>query len=128
MSGMTNQRGYSRRTFLKAAAGATGLMALAACAPVAPGAAPAAEGGAPAAEAVSVLWWRSQSGSIGDLLAKFVVDFNDANPGIVVQDEYQGDYIETMNKVIAAPRPTRCPTCCWWVMGSICRSPATGSS
>ena len=38
---------------------------------------------APAAEVVSVLWWRSQSGSIGDLLAKFVVDFNDANPGIV---------------------------------------------
>ena len=77
--------------------------------PVAPGAAPAAEGGAPAAEEVSVLWWRSQSGSIGDLLAKFVVDFNDANPGIVVQDEYQGDYIETMNKVIAAAAANALP-------------------
>ncbi len=109
MSSMTNQRGYSRRTFLKAAAGATGLMALAACAPVAPGAAPAAEGGAPAAEAVSVLWWRSQSGSIGDLLAKFVTDFNAENPGVVVQDEYQGDYIETMNKVIAAAAANALP-------------------
>ncbi len=76
MSGMTNQRGYSRRTFLKAAAGATGLMALAACACGCQERLTAAEA-APAAEAVSVLWWRSQSGSIGDLLAKFVVDFNE---------------------------------------------------
>ncbi len=102
MSGMTNQRGYSRRTFLKAAAGATGdglgglrlwrrerLRRLRAACPQLRKRYRSC-GGVRRAAASATCWRSSWSTSTM------------WNPGVVVQDEYQGDYIETMNKVIAA--------------------------
>lgn len=100
----------SRRTFMQLAMGATGL-ALAACAPAVPGAAPAAESGAaaPARESVTVLWWRSQGGAIGDMLDQFAADFTDMDNDIVIQSEYQGGYVEHMNKIIASAAANALP-------------------
>lgn len=103
MSVQSQPHTYSRRVFLKLAGGAAGALALSACVPAAsPGAAPGSESAPVDAEGVTVLWWRSQGGSIGELLDKFAADFSAESGGITIQAEYQGEYVEHMNKIIAA--------------------------
>jgi len=61
------------------------------------------------AKPVEVLWWRSQSGAVGDLLDKFAKDFSAANPGITIKPEFQGGYPEHMVKLIAAAAANSLP-------------------
>lgn len=100
------KRPISRRTFLHLSAGMLGAASLAACvqpvAPVAaPGAAEAGEAAAPDAAKTSVLWWRAQGGTVGELLDRFAADFNAASETVNVQPEFQGSYVELLEKLIA---------------------------
>jgi sn-glycerol 3-phosphate transport system substrate-binding protein len=54
------------------------------------------------AEPVTVVWWRSQGGAIGELLDKFAADFSALDNNITIQVEYQGGYVDHMNKIIAS--------------------------
>src|SRR5690606_15585894 len=101
---------YSRRVFLKLAGGAAGALARSACVPAASaGTAPDSERAPVDAEEETVLWWRSLGGSVGELLDKFAADFSADNNGITIQAEYQGDYVEHMNKIIAAAAANALP-------------------
>ena len=69
-------------------------------------AAPAATEGGQAAtstdEPVEVLWWYAQGGETGELLVKFAEDFSALDNGITVNAEYQGNYTEHLDKLIAS--------------------------
>lgn len=78
-----NANGLSRRQFLQWSAGAAGLLALAACAPVAPGAAPAAGGAAAPAVAGAALQFWSEIEK--DWLEATLPKFEEANPGTTVE-------------------------------------------
>lgn len=108
MSAEFTSHKLSRRRFLGMTAGAAGALALAGCvAPAAAPAAPAAEGSeagaaAPAQAPVTVLWWRSQGGATGDLLDRFAADYTAATENVTIQAEFQGSYIEHLDKLIAS--------------------------
>lgn len=110
---MSNQvigRTISRRAFLRGVSGVATLMAVSACAvPTAPSAPSGSAGVAPSQEEVTVVWWRSQGGAVGDLLDRFATDYTAATDGVTIQSEYQGDYIENMNKIIAAAAANSLP-------------------
>ena len=119
----------NRRKFLKASSGALSALALAACggvgntgtvpsgttAPAAGGgaSAPAAATGAAASAAPSaaaintagrtrVLFWSSWGGKNGEGVQKLVDDFNASQSEIVVENQFQGSYEETAQKLTAA--------------------------
>lgn len=101
---MTNQR-INRRQLLKGLGASVGIVALAACAPAAPGAAPAAGGeaaGAPAAAATTVVLWSSFTGKNGEAETALVEKFNSSQADVVLDYQFQGSYEETAQKVTAA--------------------------
>ncbi|GIK71430.1 MAG: ABC transporter substrate-binding protein [Chloroflexota bacterium] len=95
----------SRRAFLQLSAGVLGAASLAACvAPVSPATQPAGDGQAatPDVAKTKVLWWRSQGGTVGELLDRFAADFNASSSTVEVQAEFQGGYVEHLEKLIAS--------------------------
>lgn len=124
MSTQTENRKLSRRDFCRGAAVAASAVVLGACAPqaatptVAPTTAASAGGqptkapekvATPAPKAVNVTWWVTQGAQIGELLHKFATEFSTGSGGITVKDEFQGGYVEAMNKVIAAAAANALP-------------------
>jgi sn-glycerol 3-phosphate transport system substrate-binding protein len=98
-------RQFSRRAFLQGAASLMGAATLAACTAVQPSASgteSSGEASAPSAEGVTVLWWYSHGGTLGELMQRFASDFTAANEGITIQPEFQGGYEELMNKLIVS--------------------------
>jgi len=101
---MTNYR-LNRRQLLKGLGAGMGMMALAACAPAAPGAAPAAGGeaaSAPAAAATTVVFWSSFTGKNGEAETALVEKFNASQGDVVLDYQFQGSYEETAQKVTAS--------------------------
>ena len=82
----------SRRSFIKISTGTAGLLAL----------------GNPFTQAfaqndpITIQFWHSHGGGLGELLETFVEEFNALDNNITVQSEYQGDYQDHMNKLIIA--------------------------
>lgn len=58
---------------------------------------------------VTVLWWRSHGGATGELIDRFAADFSALDNNITVQAEYQGGYIEHLNKLIASAAANALP-------------------
>lgn len=82
----------SRRELLKLMGVAAAGSALAACAPVAPGAAPAAGGegaAAPAQAATVVRFWNVWGAAREELMNQIIARFEEANPGVTVQNLVQ---------------------------------------
>ncbi|MCB0111397.1 MAG: extracellular solute-binding protein, partial [Caldilineaceae bacterium] len=95
----------SRRRLLQGMGAGAGLLALAACAPVAPGAAPAAgdSATAPSVEGQTILLWSSYSGKNGEAEQALVDRFNEQFAGDVQVDyQVQGSYEETAQAVTRA--------------------------
>lgn len=126
MSNQTTLK-ISRREFLRIAAVTAGAAIIAACAPTPaapvvpnqPAAAPTSIPPAPptsipptVAPAVTVppvvqtntqvTWWRSLTGSNGDMLEAMVKDFNASQKAVTVKSEYQGVYADLRDKLSAA--------------------------
>jgi sn-glycerol 3-phosphate transport system substrate-binding protein len=124
----------NRRGFLKGAGGAIGALVLAACggSAAAPGAGagatpgagsaatPGASGGAQQPQAtsapavstagrVSVVYWSSWGGKNGEGVQKLVDDFNASQSDIVVENQFQGSYEETAQKLAAAMAARQTP-------------------
>jgi len=105
---MKMQRSMNRRDFLRSSAFAAGLVALAACAPAAPGATTTSEAGAQPAAAAATLSLLIGTISEGHLkvVDQWVADFAAANPG--VQIDYQPasqDYNTKIQTLFAAGTP-----------------------
>ncbi|MCB0115866.1 MAG: ABC transporter substrate-binding protein, partial [Caldilineaceae bacterium] len=115
-------KAISRRQFLVGMGAGAGMVALAACAPAAAPAAPAAgdsSGAAPAAEPVTITLWSSFSGTNGEAEAEIVKRFNESQGDVIVQQEFQGSYEETAQKVTAALQARTAPDLSllsdvWW--------------
>lgn len=120
----------NRRSFLKAAAGGFGALVLAACgsntaptggaATPAGGAATAAPAEQPAAaatsapaassgQALTVVYWSSWGGKNGEGVQKLVDDFNASQSEIVIENQFQGSYEETAQKLAAAMAARQIP-------------------
>lgn len=84
---------FSRREFLKLAGAAGAAGALSAL----PLSSLAAQDGD-----VTVVWWQSHGGALGELLNTLAQQFSEMDNGITIQVEYQGGYTDTMNKVITS--------------------------
>jgi len=112
----------TRRQLLKGLSAGAGVLALAACAPVGPGAAPATggEGAAPSAEPLTVVLWSSFSGKNAETEAALVDKFKEAHGGEVTLDyQVQGSYEETAQKLTAALQAQAAPDISllsdvWW--------------
>jgi sn-glycerol 3-phosphate transport system substrate-binding protein len=112
----------NRRQLLKTLGVGAGMMALAACAPAAPGAAPSSDSGAaaPAAEGVTITFWSSFTGANGEAETALVEKFNEENAGAITLDyQFQGSYEETAQKVTAALQAQTAPDVSllsdvWW--------------
>lgn len=110
----------SRRQLLMGMGAGAGVLALAACVPVAPSAAPAASGEVAAQEPVTVTLWSSYGGALGEAEAKLVEKFAEAHGGEVTLDyQFQGSYEETAQKVTAALQAQTAPDISlmsdvWW--------------
>lgn len=112
----------NRRQLLKTLGAGASMLALAACAPVAPGAATSGDGGAaaPAAEGVTVTLWSSFTGANGEAETALVNKFNEEFAGEVTLDyQFQGSYEETAQKVTAALQAQTAPDVSllsdvWW--------------
>lgn len=112
----------TRRQLLKGLSAGAGVLALAACAPVGPGAAPATsgEGAAPSAEPMTVVLWSSFSGKNAETEALLVDKFKEAHGGEVALDyQVQGNYEETAQKLTAALQAQAAPDISllsdvWW--------------
>jgi len=120
-------KNISRRKFLLGLSAGAGVMALAACAPVAaPAAAPAASGEsapaaapAPAMETVTVTLWSSFTGKNGETETELVKRFNESQGNVVLDYQFQGSYEETAQKVTAALQARTAPDVSllsdvWW--------------
>lgn len=116
-------KAISRRQFLVGMSAGAGMVALAACAPVAaPSAAPAGDSGsaaAPAAEPVTVTVWSSFTGKNGEAEAELVKRFNESQSNVIVDYQFQGTYEETAQKVTAALQARTAPDVSlmsdvWW--------------
>lgn len=102
---LTNK--LTRRQMLQGLGAGAGVLALAACAPVAPSAAPAVDGSnenaAPSQEMLTVLLWSSFSGKNGEAEQTLVDRFNEQYAGEVQVDyQVQGSYEETAQAVTRA--------------------------
>ncbi|MBZ0302827.1 MAG: ABC transporter substrate-binding protein [Anaerolineae bacterium] len=84
---------FSRRDFLKIT-GAAGAAASFSSLPIGRLAAQSGD--------VTVVWWQSHGGALGELLNALAQEFNDMDNGITIQVEYQGGYTDTMDKVITS--------------------------
>ncbi len=100
-------------------------MVLSACAaPAAPAQAPAQEEAAPAKEeaapaakeeeampeeVITLEFWHSMGGNLGELVDELVARFNDSQDGIVVNATYQGSYNDAFNKMQAAMETGQLP-------------------
>lgn len=112
----------TRRQLLKGLSAGAGVLALAACAPVGPGAAPATsgEGAAPSAEPMTVVLWSSFSGKNAETEALLVDKFKEVHGGEVTLDyQVQGNYEETAQKLTAALQAQAAPDISllsdvWW--------------
>lgn len=112
----------TRRQLLAGMGAGVGVLALAACTPVGPGAAPAtgSEGAAPSTEPMTVVLWSSFSGKNGETETALVDKFNEAYGGEVTVDyQVQGNYEETAQKVTAALQAQTAPDISllsdvWW--------------
>ena len=56
----------------------------------------------PPPEPVNIVWWMSHGGTTGELMPKFAEDFSALDNNITVQVEYQGNYLEHLDKLIAS--------------------------
>ena len=111
----------NRRQLLKTLGAGASMMALAACAPVAPGAATGGGSGAAAsAEVPTITLWSSYSGANGEAETALVEKFNEEYAGEVTLDyQFQGSYEETAQKVTAAMQAQTAPDISllsdvWW--------------
>jgi sn-glycerol 3-phosphate transport system substrate-binding protein len=98
-----------------------GVVALAACAPMAaPGAAPSGAGAAaPAAEPLTITLWSSFTGKNGEAETELVKRYNESQSDVVVDYQFQGNYEETAQKVTAALQARTAPDISlmsdvWW--------------
>ena len=106
--------GLSRRRFLQLSAASAGVLALAACAPVAPGAAPAG-GGEPAAAATGIRFL-TQGGNDTDFLRyePLIENFQAANPDITVEPIWEpGGAIEVQTKLLTLIAAGDAPDVYW---------------
>ncbi len=115
----------NRRTFLKTSSTTLGMLVLAACgaggsttgeAVSAP--TTAAEGAAPElavtavpvpAGSTGVVFWSSWGGNNGEGVQKLVDDFNKSQSAIVIENQFQGTYEETSQKLSAAMAARQTP-------------------
>lgn len=112
----------TRRQLLQGLSAGAGVLALAACAPVGPGAAPATggEGAAPAAEPMTIVLWSSFSGKNAETEALLVDKFKEAHGSEATLDyQVQGNYEETAQKLTAALQAQTAPDISllsdvWW--------------
>lgn len=93
------KRPISRRSFIKLSAGTAGALALSGVLPKV-----LAQG-----EEVTVVWWHSHGGDLGELLTQFVDDFNALGNGITVRAEYQGGYEDHMRKLVTSAAANALP-------------------
>jgi ABC-type glycerol-3-phosphate transport system substrate-binding protein len=124
----------SRREFIKIAAGSAGALIMAACAPAVtptpippptqvsvpgavatavPTAAPAVTVPPTIAANVPVTWWRSLTGTNGEMLEAMVKDFNASQKAVTVKSEYQGVYADLRDKLSAAVAAGLLPSQTW---------------
>lgn len=111
----------SRRRFLVGMGASAGVLALAACAPVAAPTASttASSSAAPSAEPITLTVWSSFSGKNGEAETELVKRFNEGQEDVVVDYQFQGNYEETAQKVTAALQARTAPDVSlmsdvWW--------------
>lgn len=114
-----NQTMMTRRQLLRGLAAGVGVMGLAACVSVAPGAATGETGNAVAAEPLTVTLWSSFTGKNGEAETALVEQFNSSQGDIVLDYQFQGSYEETAQKVTAALQAQTAPDVSllsdvWW--------------
>ena len=106
--------GLSRRRFLQLSAASAGVLALAACAPVGPGAAPA-EGGEPAAAATGIRFL-TQGGNDTDFLRyePLIENFQATNPDLTIEAIWEpGGAIEVQTKLLTLIAAGDAPDIYW---------------
>lgn len=105
---------FSRRDFLRLSGMLAGAVALAACAPAAPGGqtAPAGSGQSDASEPVTIAWWNQYSTpTVQEIAPKIVGEFEALHPNVKVEYEISGgppgggNLTEVMLSRIAAGNP-----------------------
>ena len=113
----------TRRKFFFLAGGAAGSLALAACGGGASGGTSGSGGGntgvqqaqatgtvpAEAANRTRVVFWSAFGGKNGEALSKLVNDFNGAQKDIFIDNQFQGSYDETAQKLAAAMAARQVP-------------------
>jgi sn-glycerol 3-phosphate transport system substrate-binding protein len=116
---MSNQ--MSRRQFLVGMGASAGVLALAACAPVAvpTTSTTGSSSVAPSAEPVTLTVWSSFSGKNGEAETELVKRFNESQEDVIVDYQFQGNYEETAQKVTAALQARTAPDVSlmsdvWW--------------
>jgi sn-glycerol 3-phosphate transport system substrate-binding protein len=116
---MSNQ--MSRRQFLVGMGASAGVLALAACAPVAvpTTSTTGSSSVAPSAEPVTLTVWSSFSGKNGEAETELVKRFNESQEDVIVDYQFQGNYEETAHKVTAALQARTAPDVSlmsdvWW--------------
>jgi sn-glycerol 3-phosphate transport system substrate-binding protein len=116
---MTNHR-VTRRQLLQGMGAGLGMLALAACAQVAPGgAATGSSEAAPGAEPTTVVFWSSFTGANGEAETALVEKFNESQGDVILDYQFQGTYEETAQKVTAALQAQTAPDISllsdvWW--------------
>jgi len=114
-----NKTMMTRRHLLQGLGAGMGVLALAACAPVAPGTAPSGEAAAPSAEKTTVVFWSSFTGKNGEAETELVKRFNESQGEVALDYQFQGTYEETAQKVTAALQARTAPDLTllsdvWW--------------
>ncbi|CAN5619046.1 ABC transporter substrate-binding protein [soil metagenome] len=95
------RQSLSRRQLLQGLGAGLSMFALAACVPVAP-AGGSNTASAPAKAKTTVVLWSSFSGKNGEAEASLVKQFNESQPDVTIDYQFQGSYEETAQKLTAA--------------------------
>ncbi|MCX6044400.1 MAG: ABC transporter substrate-binding protein [Chloroflexi bacterium] len=109
----------SRRHLLKGLGAGVGMVALAACAPVAPATTGSTAVNAPAKEKTTVVLWSSFTGKNGEAETALVKKFNESQGDVALDYQFQGSYEETAQKLTAAIQAQNAPDISllsdvWW--------------
>lgn len=109
----------NRRKFIALSGGATGALLLAACGATGNNGGGGGNGGAQQPQGAgtpaqaqgrtNVVFWSSWGGKNGEALTKMVNDFNESQKDIFVENQFQGSYEETAQKLAAAMAARQVP-------------------
>ncbi len=116
---LIDRQSLSRRQLLQGLSAGLGLLGLAACAPVAPATGGSNTASAPAKAKTTVVLWSSFTGKNGEAEATLVKNFNQSQPDVTIDYQFQGSYEETAQKLTAAMQAQTTPDVTllsdvWW--------------